>query len=106
MDPPEHMKYRYVFFFFLSAFADGTDAADRSMVEEFFTTEHVKSLKPYIQKTVDELLDKMKAKGCADGPVDLVESFAMPVPSYVSGSTSSRVPVPRPPENLRPDHVC
>ncbi|KAK3348680.1 cytochrome P450 55A2 [Lasiosphaeria hispida] len=35
------------------------------------------------EKTVDDLLEKMKSKGCADGPVDLIENFALPVPSYI-----------------------
>lgn len=56
----------------------------RGMVELVFTTEHVKSLEPYIRKTADHLMDKMKARGCADGPVDLIEHFALPLPSYVS----------------------
>ncbi|KAG8410335.1 hypothetical protein J3459_017145 [Metarhizium acridum] len=64
MDPPEHMKYR-------------------SMVNYFFTPEYIKSLQPYIQKTVDDLLDALKAKGCASGPVDLVKEFALPVPSFI-----------------------
>jgi nitric oxide reductase len=54
------------------------------MVEPIFTPEAVKNLQPYIQKTVDGLLDELKSKGCADGPVDLVQEFALPVPSYVS----------------------
>jgi nitric oxide reductase len=54
------------------------------MVEPIFTTEAVNNLQPYIQKTVDNLLDELKSKGCADGPVDLVQEFALPVPSYVS----------------------
>lgn len=53
------------------------------MVESFFTTENVAKMGPYIQKTIDDLLERMKSKGCADGPVDLVESFALPVPSYI-----------------------
>ena len=56
----------------------------RGMVESFFTPEHVKSLEPYIRKTADSLMDKMIARGCADGPVDLIENFALPLPSYVS----------------------
>ncbi|KAM7192404.1 Cytochrome P450 [Naviculisporaceae sp. PSN 640] len=64
MDAPEHMK-------------------QRSMVEPFFTPAHVKSLQPYIRKTAKDLLEKMKAKGCADGPVDLIEQFALPLPSYI-----------------------
>jgi nitric oxide reductase len=54
------------------------------MVEPIFSPEAVKNLQPYIQKTVDGLLDELKSKGCADGPVDLVQEFALPVPSYVS----------------------
>ncbi|EFY96295.2 Cytochrome P450 CYP55A19 [Metarhizium robertsii ARSEF 23] len=38
---------------------------------------------PFIQKTVDDLLAAMKAKGCAAAPVDLVKEFALPVPSYI-----------------------
>ena len=68
MDPPEHTKYR-------------------DMVQPMFTREHVEEMKAYIQKTVDDLLDKMKAKGCQDGPVDLVQEFALPVPSYVRNLT-------------------
>jgi fungal nitric oxide reductase len=55
----------------------------RGMVEPLFIASAVTSLQPYIQKTVEDLLDAMLAKGCAE-PVDLVENFALPVPSYVS----------------------
>lgn len=54
------------------------------MVESFFTPEYVKSLLPYIQKTIDERLDAMISMGT---PVDLVEEFALPVPSYASWHT-------------------
>ncbi|KAK4220454.1 putative cytochrome P450 B-class [Podospora fimiseda] len=64
MDPPEHTKYR-------------------GMVESVFTKEHIDSLKPYIQGTVEDLLNKMKEKGCSKGPVDLIQEFALPVPSYM-----------------------
>ncbi|KAL2263207.1 hypothetical protein VTK26DRAFT_7781 [Humicola hyalothermophila] len=64
MDPPDHMKYR-------------------GMVESWFTPEKVKSMQPYIDKTVNDLLERMRAKGCANGPVDFVEEFALPVPSYI-----------------------
>ncbi|KAI8278668.1 Cytochrome P450 55A3 [Colletotrichum sp. SAR11_57] len=66
MDPPAHMR-------------------QRSMVEPLFVAEHVETMKPYIQRTVDQLLDQMVAKGCEE-PVDLIENFALPVPSYVSKS--------------------
>ncbi|RKU45605.1 hypothetical protein DL546_008006 [Coniochaeta pulveracea] len=64
MDPPEHMRHR-------------------SMVEPFFVIDHVHRMEPYIKKTVNDLLDKLKEKGCADGPVDLIHEFALPVPSYI-----------------------
>lgn len=64
MDPPAHMR-------------------QRSMVEPLFVAEHVETMKPYIQRTVDQLLDQMVARGCEE-PVDLIENFALPVPSYVS----------------------
>ena len=51
------------------------------MVGGFFTPEYVKSLGPYIQKTIDDLLDAMVKKG---SPVDFVQEFALPLPSYVS----------------------
>ncbi|TPX14781.1 uncharacterized protein E0L32_005176 [Thyridium curvatum] len=63
MDAPDHMN-------------------QRNMVAPLFTKEHVETMKPYIQKTVDDLLNKMLAKGCKE-PVDLVENFALPVPSYI-----------------------
>lgn len=55
------------------------------MVEPVFGKEHVRTLHPYIQRTVDDMLDNMLAKGCSK-PVDLIEKFALPVPSYVSYS--------------------
>ncbi|KAM0328964.1 hypothetical protein ACHAPQ_006964 [Fusarium lateritium] len=64
MDHPDHMH-------------------QRGMVEPIFTPEAVKDLQPYIQKTVDDLLDELRRKDCTDGPVDLVQEFALPVPSYI-----------------------
>jgi nitric oxide reductase len=54
----------------------------RSMVESLFTKAHIDSMRPQIQNTVDSLLDEMIKKGGSE-PVDLVEKFALPVPSYV-----------------------
>lgn len=65
------------------------------MVESWFTPEKVKSMQPYIDKTVGDLLDRMKSKGCADGPVDFVEQFALPVPSYVRSPLRYRIESPR-----------
>jgi len=55
------------------------------MVDPIFMKSHIQSLKPYIQKTVDNLLEKMMSES-GGGPVDLIEKFALPVPSYVSSN--------------------
>lgn len=52
------------------------------MVEPIFQKPHVEEIKPNIQKTVDNLLNSMIEGGCSE-PVDLVEKFSLPVPSYV-----------------------
>lgn len=57
------------------------------MVEPLFTREHIETMRPHIQKTVDSLLDAMLKEGC-EKPVDLVDKLALPVPSYVSCSIS------------------
>lgn len=79
MDPPQHMQ-------------------QRSMVESLFTWEAIDKLRPYIQQTVDHLLDALVKEGC-EKPVELVDKFALPVPSYVSLSfvTSRSV--------VRTDHI-
>ena len=64
MDAPDHMK-------------------QRSMVEFAFSDEHVESLTPQIQTTADDLVDAMIKGGMKD-PVDFVEQYALPLPSYVS----------------------
>lgn len=53
------------------------------MVESWFTPEKIKSMGPYIDKTVNDLLDRMKSRSSGKEAVDLVEEFALPVPSYV-----------------------
>jgi nitric oxide reductase len=53
------------------------------MVSAFFTPEYIDSMKPFIQSTVDNVLNDMIAKGC-DEPVDLVERFSLPIPSIVN----------------------
>ncbi|KAH7399892.1 cytochrome P450 55A2 [Cadophora sp. MPI-SDFR-AT-0126] len=62
MDPPQHMQ-------------------QRSMIESIFKKEHIDSMRPQIQETVNSLLDKMIAEGGSE-PFDFVEKFALPVPSY------------------------
>jgi nitric oxide reductase len=64
MDPPHHMQ-------------------QRSMVEPLFVRDAVEKLRPHVQRTVDDLLDRMIKAGCKE-PIDLVEKFSLPVPSYVS----------------------
>lgn len=63
MDPPAHTK-------------------QRNMVASHFSQSSVDALRPQIQKTVDMLLDQMIAKG-SSVPLDLVENFSLPVPSFV-----------------------
>jgi cytochrome P450 len=61
MDPPQHTFYR------------------RMLIQEF-TLKRIKTMRPGIQATVDQLLDDLLAK---TPPVDLVEAFALPAPSLV-----------------------
>ncbi|MEV0065117.1 cytochrome P450 [Amycolatopsis sp. NPDC050768] len=53
---------------------------ERKAVLGEFTVKRVAELKPRIQEIVDGLIDDILA---ADGPVDLVEKLALPVPSLV-----------------------
>ncbi|WP_235926509.1 cytochrome P450 [Actinokineospora pegani] len=52
----------------------------RRMVVAEFTVRRVEAMRAYIQRLVDDHIDAMLA---ADGPVDLVEDFALPIPSLV-----------------------
>jgi cytochrome P450 len=61
MDDPEHARLR-------------------RMVTATFTIKRVETLRPAIQQIVDDLIDQMLA--CRT-PVDLVQAFALPVPSLV-----------------------
>lgn len=63
------------------------------MVEPIFTREHIECMRPHIQQTVDSLLDAL-VKERGDKPIDLVEKFALPVPSYVGLSFESTACVP------------
>ncbi|WP_219464627.1 cytochrome P450 [Nonomuraea rhizosphaerae] len=60
-DPPEHTRLR------------------KYLTPEF-TVRRLRRMEPRIEVLVEEYLDKMEAKG---SPVDLVESFALPIPSLV-----------------------
>jgi hypothetical protein len=61
MDDPEHARLR-------------------RMVTAPFTIKRVAAMRPAVQKIVDDLIDEMLA---GPKPVDLVEAFALPVPSLV-----------------------
>ncbi|MCC5576098.1 cytochrome P450 [Microtetraspora sp. AC03309] len=61
MDDPEHARLR-------------------RMVQAPFTVRRIETLRPAVQKIVDGLIDDMLA---GPNPVDLVEAFALPVPSLV-----------------------
>jgi pentalenic acid synthase len=61
MDPPEHSFYR------------------RMLIQEF-TLKRIKTMRAGIQATVNRLLDDLLTQA---PPVDLVEAFALPVPSLV-----------------------
>lgn len=54
----------------------------RSMIEPIFTREHIDAMRPHIQKTVDSLLDNMIKEG-GEKPVELVEKFSLPLPSFI-----------------------
>ena len=40
-------------------------------------------MRPEIQRIVDDVLDDIVRKGCTQGPVDLVEDFATPIPTRI-----------------------
>ncbi|CAF0938866.1 unnamed protein product [Rotaria sordida] len=61
MDPPEHTRHR-------------------GMVEQDFTKEKAEEMRPKIQQIADKILDEMLTKA---QPVDLLASFALPVPTLV-----------------------
>jgi cytochrome P450 len=61
MDDPEHARLR-------------------RMVTASFTTKRVAAMRPAVQKIVDDLIDDVLA---GPKPVDLVEAFALPMPSLV-----------------------
>ncbi|MFE5210540.1 cytochrome P450 [Streptomyces sp. NPDC056600] len=63
MDPPEH-------------------DVQRRMLIGSFTVRRVNGLRPSIRRIVDERIDAVLAKS-GSGPVDLVQEFALPVPSTV-----------------------
>jgi cytochrome P450 len=64
-DPPDHTRLR-------------------KLVMKAFTSRRVEALRPRIEAITDELLDGMAANAPADGtPIDLINSFAFPLPMTV-----------------------
>jgi cytochrome P450 len=63
VDPPDHTRLR-------------------RLVSGAFTPRRIEALRPHVEGIVDELLDDV-ASGAADGPVDLVATFAFPLPFTV-----------------------
>ncbi|MEV5888671.1 cytochrome P450 [Nonomuraea fuscirosea] len=61
MDPPQHSRYR------------------KALIPAF-TVKRIAAMRPGIQSVVDGFIDRLLA---TSSPVDLVEAFAMPVPSMV-----------------------
>ncbi|CAK7282756.1 cytochrome P450 [Streptomyces sp. RM1] len=59
---------------------DPEHARLRRMVTAPFTIKKMEALRPSVQRIVDDLIDRMLA---GPNPVDLVEAFALPVPSLV-----------------------
>ncbi|MDG4800229.1 cytochrome P450 [Micromonospora sp. WMMD980] len=61
MDPPDHTRYR-------------------RLLQGQFTTRRLRQLTPRVEKLAEEHLDAMERLG---PPVDLVEAYALPIPSLV-----------------------
>jgi len=64
MDAPEHDKHRL-------------------MLTADFTVKQVREYRPYLDEMIDDLLGAMEAKQASGGIVDLVQDFALIVPSRV-----------------------
>ncbi|GAA3031394.1 hypothetical protein GCM10020000_05450 [Streptomyces olivoverticillatus] len=64
LDPPEHGRFR------------------KTLIPEF-TVRRVREMRPAVEEVVDRLIDAMLAAG---NSADLVEDFALPVPSLVISS--------------------
>lgn len=60
-DPPEHSRLR-------------------RLVASGFTARRVENLRPQVQNIIDSVLDAMATNG---SPIDLVQAFALPIPSMV-----------------------
>lgn len=54
--------------------------AERSLVTRAFTARRIESMRPFVQRKADQLLDVMEA---GPRPADLMEAFAFPIPIAV-----------------------
>jgi len=75
--PPEDEERPGIGFILMD---DPEHARLRRMVTAPFMVKRIEAMRPGVQKIVDDLLDEMLA---GPKPVDLVEAFALPVPSLV-----------------------
>jgi cytochrome P450 len=75
--PPEDEERPGIGFILMD---DPEHARLRRMVTAPFMVKRIEAMRPAVQKIVDDLLDEMLA---GPKPVDLVEAFALPVPSLV-----------------------
>ncbi|GAA2756143.1 cytochrome P450 family protein [Actinopolymorpha rutila] len=64
LDPPDHTRLR-------------------RLVNKVFTSRRVEALRPRIEEITEELLDAIAVRGANGGPVDLIDSFAFPLPMTV-----------------------
>jgi cytochrome P450 len=77
VDPPDHSRLR-------------------RLVAAAFSTRRIESMRPHVQAIVDDILDGVAAHG-PDAPVDLVATFAFPLPFTVI----CELPAYRNPNGLR-----
>jgi cytochrome P450 len=75
--PPEDEQQPGIGFILMD---DPEHARLRRMVTAPFMVKRIEAMRPAVQKIVDDLLDEMLA---GPKPIDLVEAFALPVPSLV-----------------------
>ena len=63
---------------------DPDHAKQRSMLQALFEPDVVeKKWRPMMERTVDDVLDKFVQKGTHQKPIDLMEDFAVPIPTQI-----------------------
>ncbi|NUP52000.1 MAG: cytochrome P450 [Catenulispora sp.] len=55
----------------------------RSLISQVFTPRRIATLRPAVERAVDELLDRSAALGAGGRPVDFMDAFAFPLPVTV-----------------------